>query len=1014
MHTKTLNYPELLQGHSEFEENNFEDARRYFMSALGRDPKLDNVLNYLITLCDTNIQPRSAGAVQNTKNAPHMEVSNQLSVLSPSSKPPGQKLSIVVIFHLYHEEVVDLCLERLRNITDHHDVIVTTPLNATNIAVTKVLTQYPDAKIIKFPNAGRDIGPFLKCWSAIKKYDICCKIHTKKGVSDYISTWRSLCMDGVLESEIMVTSTIAAFANDPQISLAGSEILYGSYKSLLGNNRTNVANLISTYSLPEPMESPHGFFMGTMFWMRPKHFDFIEKLEAIVFPPEATQKDGMFEHAVERMFGSLMLTDDCKIMLSRAHSFHGHSYKIVPATYESTITTFHQHFQLVDDSYQGASKIIGHFSPGGEFARTISGWIAVKGDKRHREAVIRIDDRIEIDIIGNKYRADLEKHGINTGYHAFNANIPFSVMDGENHNFKLIDKITGKLILSIDQPKNKKSDIDVIRAYDNWNYRLEKLFKETITSAPDEFKESPLVSVVMPTYNRFNSIANAINSVLMQTYQNFELIIIDDGGTDETPVLIASCYNDKRITYKKVANGGVSAARNEGLNIAAGEYIFFLDSDNTWNRDFLSHMVDYMSMMNLDSAYCGMMAMDDLGNVTHYKGCDFSWADCVDSNYVDLNTFGFRIQSHTPTPLFNTDLKRLVDWDYILRFAQHRTISYAPFLGVNYYDGNNDRITNSALKTSEALRNHIHVIQSQFQDYNRSLNDSDYTFDQLVQQYTLLASMPRVTLDTLITAYNHEQYIAQAIESVLGQTGRFDHNIIISDDGSSDRTAEIITHYANRYPDRIKNISSIKNSGLSKNVKRCVDATKAVYVALCEGDDYWTDPRKLAKAVQFLQLKKNHSMVFSQIDIHNISTGKQELLRRQVNLKTQTLSGQDFIDEPSMNLIGNFSCCVFNGDILRSSPAKMYKTRFNEIAVAFYFDNFGSIGFLREPMSVYRQHTGGLWTGSDRISQLKSGREARQMAWGVARAIYKVQIKSIIENLYTAPLSKLQKESRLA
>ena len=91
-----------------------------------------------------------------------------------------------------------------------------------------------------------------------------------------------------------------------------------------------------------------------------------------------------------------------------------------------------------------------------------------------------------------------------------------------------------------------------------------------------------LVSVIIPCYNRADIVRDTIDSILSQSYQNIEAIVIDDGSTDNTWGVI-SAYNDQRIRYFYQANGGLSAARNSGLEVARGEFIAFLDSDDEWN-----------------------------------------------------------------------------------------------------------------------------------------------------------------------------------------------------------------------------------------------------------------------------------------------------------------------------------------------------------------------------------------------------------------------------------------------
>ncbi|MCB9062310.1 MAG: glycosyltransferase [Halobacteriovoraceae bacterium] len=103
----------------------------------------------------------------------------------------------------------------------------------------------------------------------------------------------------------------------------------------------------------------------------------------------------------------------------------------------------------------------------------------------------------------------------------------------------------------------------------------------------------PRVSVIIPTFNRAHVLDRAINSVLNQTYKDFELIVIDDGSTDETDRVIYN-YQDKRIFYYKQENRGVSAARNLGILKSKGEWIALLDSDDEWLPFRLSSQITYI------------------------------------------------------------------------------------------------------------------------------------------------------------------------------------------------------------------------------------------------------------------------------------------------------------------------------------------------------------------------------------------------------------------------------------
>ncbi len=114
-------------------------------------------------------------------------------------------------------------------------------------------------------------------------------------------------------------------------------------------------------------------------------------------------------------------------------------------------------------------------------------------------------------------------------------------------------------------------------------------------------QKKPLISVIIPTYNRGWIIKEAIDSVLSQDYRDFELIIVDDGSTDNTLEILNSYQDD--ITVLRQNNHGVSAARNLGIMAASGRFVAFLDSDDLWLPQKLSSQVDYFNL-NPDAIIC--------------------------------------------------------------------------------------------------------------------------------------------------------------------------------------------------------------------------------------------------------------------------------------------------------------------------------------------------------------------------------------------------------------------------
>ena len=206
--------------------------------------------------------------------------------------------------------------------------------------------------------------------------------------------------------------------------------------------------------------------------------------------------------------------------------------------------------------------------------------------------------------------------------------------------------------------------------------------------------KASLVSVIMPSWNRKDSIAKSIDSVLLQSYKNIELIIADDGSTDNTVDFIKINY-EKQINSGEIIlisnnHSGVSFTRNSALLLAKGEFIAYLDSDNSWEKDYLLIMVNSLvEKPQFTSCYSGLRIKNyQTGRAEILLEETFSYYNLSQINFIDINAFVHSSLLLKEYGYFDIELSRLVDWDLILRYTKKSSPLMVPIAAVNYYLSN--------------------------------------------------------------------------------------------------------------------------------------------------------------------------------------------------------------------------------------------------------------------------------------------------------------------------------------
>lgn len=212
-------------------------------------------------------------------------------------------------------------------------------------------------------------------------------------------------------------------------------------------------------------------------------------------------------------------------------------------------------------------------------------------------------------------------------------------------------------------------------------------------------------------------------------------------------------------------------------------------------------------------------------------------------------------------------------------------------------------------------------------------------------------------LSVFLITYNHEQYIAQAIESIVNQQTNFRFQIVIGEDGSTDNTRAICEQYAARYPDIINLLPSDRNYGAMENAIRVFMACTGKYMAFCEGDDYWTVPDKLQKQVDFLEANPDYSMCFTAPKVQDEMGWNLPDEMYFPKLEKDTYTIEDFI-LADMNMVPTAGLVI--RDLLpRPFPEFFRRGIAGDLFTQIYIADKGKAKFLNFISSVYRNHGGG-------------------------------------------------------
>lgn len=233
----------------------------------------------------------------------------------------------------------------------------------------------------------------------------------------------------------------------------------------------------------------------------------------------------------------------------------------------------------------------------------------------------------------------------------------------------------------------------------------------------------------------------------------------------------------------------------------------------------------------------------------------------------------------------------------------------------------------------------------------------------------------KIKVSVLMLAYNQEQYIDEAIRSVVLQQTTHRFELIVADDASTDSTRDHILRWKNRYPDIIRLLPEEKNLGLARNFIRAYNAARGEYIAICESDDFWTDRHKLQLQVDFMDTHTAYTLCFHRVVNYYQADGSMSLSNgRQGRILTLN-------DLALCNPITNVSV-LYRRSVAGALPEWMTEVTSYDFVMHMLCAQYGDIYYMKRVMAVYRKLPTSIWTGGDKARRSMISRKNRDLLIG--------------------------------
>jgi glycosyltransferase involved in cell wall biosynthesis len=486
----------------------------------------------------------------------------------------------------------------------------------------------------------------------------------------------------------------------------------------------------------------------------------------------------------------------------------------------------------------------------------------------------------------------------------------------------------------------------------------------------------PLISVIIPTYNRPEKLRRAVKSVLCQTYENYEILVVNDKGKDVTGV-INEFNNNKVKLINSPVNKGSSAARNLGLKEAIGKYIAFLDDDDIFYSNHLQIAINNLNDLNkviYTDAVRKTYSKDDekyiLKSITVPYSIDYDRNKLLIGNISAINCFVFEKSLIEKSGYFDESQSILVDWEFWLRLSAITDFKHVKenTVQVNWF---NDGTTLTSSKTEESFITRNMIYKRYEVEISKIPNR-----DEIISEFNSIwqkdnpNDIPLVSI--IVLSYNKTEYLKGFVDSVFKFT-QLNFELIIIDNSSEKETIKFLESLL-AHDNRVKVLFNSVNLGFPKGVNQGLKMATGKYIIIANNDivvtQGWLDSMiKLAETNKHIGLvgPVSNSVSWYQLDKEAVYKTQEEMHEYAAKIKGKNKG--DVLEFPRLA----FLCTLLKREVIdklggldeRFSPGNYEDDDFclraqlagykAVIAKDVFIHHFGSLSFMSEGIGKYQE-----------------------------------------------------------